>query len=340
MRAAFALLAGLATLAAASAARADEMLVDGIAAQVGGEIVLVSEVMRMVEPAEQKMREAGAPASEIAKLRAEGLERMIEWRLVEQVVVQFDMQASDEEVDGAIASIAQENGISVDEVKQSIESHGMRWNDYRAQIKRELEQHRVMNAMVRYKVSIDEKEIQDLYDERFRDQPSGGQMAHLRQILILFGGESGRPKGLALDDAKAALARIADGESFEMVARDVSEVAPERGGDLGWLPVERLSEPLWEAVSKLQHGQTSEIMELPMGWSLFKLVEVKDYQPVSYEEARPALEMELFEVRMAAEYAKWMEDLREKTFIERRGHFAAAANLGASGRESGALRTP
>jgi peptidyl-prolyl cis-trans isomerase SurA len=340
MRAALALLAGLATLAAAPATRADEMLVDGIAAQVGGDIVLVSEVMRMVEPAEQQMREAGVPESEIAKLRAEGLERMIEWRLVEQVVDQFDMHATDEEVTGAIASIAKENGLAIDEVKESIESHGMTWKDYRAQIKRELEQHRVMNAMVRYKVSIDEQEIKDLYAERFRDQPTGGQMAHLRQILILFGGESGRPKDAALEAAKAAHARIAAGESFENVARDTSAVAPERGGDLGWLPVERLSEPLWEAVSKLQHGQTSDIMELPMGWSLFKLVEVKEYQPVSYEDARQALEMELFETRMAAEYAKWMEDLREKTYIDRRGHFAAAADFGASPPDDGDRRTP
>jgi hypothetical protein len=65
-------------------AGADEMLADGIAAQVGTEIVLYSEVVEVVAPTERQMRAAGAPKSEIAKLRAEGLETMIEWRLIER----------------------------------------------------------------------------------------------------------------------------------------------------------------------------------------------------------------------------------------------------------------
>ena len=42
-------------------ALADEVLADGIAAQVGGDIVLVSEVLRIVEPSERQMRKQGLP---------------------------------------------------------------------------------------------------------------------------------------------------------------------------------------------------------------------------------------------------------------------------------------
>ena len=57
------------------------------------------------------------PAVEIAKLRAEGLEKMIEWRLIEQVVRDAELYATDEEVDETIEAIASENGITVEQLR-------------------------------------------------------------------------------------------------------------------------------------------------------------------------------------------------------------------------------
>ena len=87
-------------LVAVEPARAagDAILLDGIAAQVDGKIVLVSEVLRSVRPQEEAMRRAGAPEQEIAKLRADGLERLIESRLVERVIEESKAKATDEEL--------------------------------------------------------------------------------------------------------------------------------------------------------------------------------------------------------------------------------------------------
>ena len=70
----------------ASAASPDEVLVDGIAAQVGEDVVLYSDVLAMVADGEKKMRAAGASDDQIAKLRAQGLERMIEDKLIRSEV--------------------------------------------------------------------------------------------------------------------------------------------------------------------------------------------------------------------------------------------------------------
>ena len=83
-----------------------EELVDGIAAQVGEEIVLVSEVMATVAETEKKMRAAGIHEREVAKLRAEGLEQMIEEKIVDSEVRRMELFASDQEVDSAIEMIA------------------------------------------------------------------------------------------------------------------------------------------------------------------------------------------------------------------------------------------
>jgi hypothetical protein len=114
------------------------------------------------------------------------------------------------------------------------------------------------------------------------------------------------------------------------VAGQLSEVAPDRGGDIGWLLQNSLAPWMSEQVKPLQPGETSELAVLPFGCNLLHLVERREFEPVTYEMARSSLQEEVFQNLMADEYAKWMESLRENTFIERHGHFSDAARLGES----------
>jgi peptidyl-prolyl cis-trans isomerase SurA len=311
---------------AAGPAAAAEQVADGIAAQVGSDIVLVSEVSAMVEPMEQKMRAAGVPEAQITALHAEGLERMIEWRLIEQVVRQSELNASDEEIDSAIASIAKENDLTLDELHRSVTSHGLTLPEYRAQIKREVERRRVVNVMVGSQVHVDEGDVTLLFHQRYADQPSGGETIHLRQILITFGDE-GRDRRTAGTLAFEALNRIHGGEPFEVVANDLSELEPEKGGDVGWLHTDRLADWMGPIVSRLEPDQTSNIIELPMAFTILKLVERKPYEPVTFEMVKPDLEREISETLLAQKYAEWMEELRRNIYIERKGYFEEAEDL-------------
>jgi peptidyl-prolyl cis-trans isomerase SurA len=131
-------LALLLTLLAASGAAAQE-IVDGIAAQVGSEIVLISDVQQVAEPTERRLLGQGASEKEIAILRAEVLERMIERALIRQVVRRAELDATEAEIDSAIESIAQENGLSVEQLKRSVEDQGLPFEGYRQRIREEIE---------------------------------------------------------------------------------------------------------------------------------------------------------------------------------------------------------
>ena len=109
----------------ASFVASEERLVEGIAAQVGNEIVLASEVLELSEPIEERMRAAGAPEYEIAKVRKDALERLIETRLISSVVQRLELGADRDEVDEAIRAIASDNEIGVEQLLRSIQSHGL-----------------------------------------------------------------------------------------------------------------------------------------------------------------------------------------------------------------------
>jgi peptidyl-prolyl cis-trans isomerase SurA len=317
----------LLTLLVAGAAASQE-IVDGIAAQVGSEIVLVSDVYQIAEPTEKRIREAGATDEEVAMLRAEILERMIERALIRQVVRRVELDATEAEIDDAIESIAMENGLSVEQLKESVEAQGLPFEAYRERIRGEIEQSKVINGLIGGRVRVEEKDVRALYDEEYRDQPAGGMEVHLRHILVPFESEDPAAHRRACDKTEKALLRIRGGERFQDVAAEVSAVNPGKGGDVGWFHSSSLGPWMTKAIDPLPAGGTSEVIEMPFGCNLLHVVEKRLYEQITYESARARLAEYLYQKRLAEEYSSFIEELRGKTYIERKGIFAEAARLG------------
>jgi len=324
MRTALFLLIALLVVGTASA----EEIVDGIAAQVGSEIVLISDVYQIAEPPERRLREQGASDKEIAVLRAEILERMIERALIRQVVRRAELDATEAEIDTAIANIAEENGLDVEQLKRSVESQGLPFETYRERIRSEIEHAKVINGMIGARVRIDEKDVRAFYDEEYGDQPTGGTEVHLRHILIPFDLEVPDSNLRACDQTRKALLRIRGGDPFPEVAMEVSTVNPEKGGDIGWFHTTSLASWMTDAIDPLSDGGTSDVIEMPFGCNLLQVVERRPYEQVTYESVHDRLADFLYQQRLGEEYAKFIDELREQTFIERKGIFADAARLG------------
>jgi peptidyl-prolyl cis-trans isomerase SurA len=321
----------------ATASRADEVLTDGIAAQVGTEVVLVSEVIELVGPVEAEARAQGAPETELAKLRAEALEQLIERRLLAKVVKDSQLQVSEGDVDQAIEGIAAENGLSLAQLRASLGSHGVGFDEYRARIKAEMERQKVVGTMVGSQVQVEETEVRALYAELYAEQPQGGETVHVRQILVLGGEGAPRDVATACELGRAAAARMAKGEPFEKVAAEISAAAPQQGGDIGWLHADAMAGWMKQAMATLEPGAVSPMIELPFGCTILQLVERREYQPVTFEAAKESLEREVHERKVMEKYREWMEDLRKRTFIERRGYFAQAASFAPRERAAGML---
>ena len=331
-RAAWAL--GLAALLGAAPAGADDAVIDGIAAQVGSDIVLVSEVRNLIGPMEGKLRDAGAPENEIEALRADALERLIERALIRQVVRRAELEATDLEVDTAIGTIARENGLTPTQLVATVESEGLPYDIYRERIRGEIEQSKVLNGMVASKVRVEEPELRAAYHEDFQDQPSGGDEVLLRHLLVPFTGEGADAKRAACATAERARGRLAGGEPFDVVASQVTEKVP-GSADLGWIHEKRLATWMSGKVGGAAPGAVTEVIETDFGCNVLLVVDRRPYKAKGFDEVREQLHQRIFAERMQKEYLKFMDKLREQTYIERKGIFAQTAPVGSGGLGTG-----
>ena len=303
----------------ALSAGAEEVMVDAIAAQVGGSIVLVSEVLEASSLVEAEMAKVGASAEEVSQVRADILERLIERRMIEEVIYRAELGASDQEINRAIGTIAEENGLTFDELKESVEAQGLPFEEYHKKIRGEIELSKVLNVMVNSQVNFDESDVRVLYEKRFSDQPTGGTEVHLRQLLITV--REDRPLSQSCAVARKALRRIQSGALFVQVASEVSDMNPGQGGNVGWVHMDTMAAWMIPAVKKLNAGETSSLIEQPFGCVALYLEERRTFEPIGYETVRQALLSDLFDSRLDDEYSRWIDELRADTYIDRKGAF-------------------
>jgi parvulin-like peptidyl-prolyl isomerase len=308
--------------------RTDEVVVDGIAAQVGSEVVLLSEVRRLAAPFEQQMRAAGLPETEILVMRADALERLIETKLVEEVVRRMQLSATESEVTSAITAIAEDNGLTLTQLTESIQSHGLTTEQYRAKIKAEIERTKAINTFVRSRVRVEPNELPALYAERYGNQPRGGTEVHLRHLLVAYGASNMRSRESACAMVEDARQVIASGEaSFTEIAAQLSDASRETGGDMGWMHASDMAPWMAPVIQGLAPGGVSEPIPTGFGCNLLQLVDRREYEPVSFEQAAPQLEEQLFRQKMESEYVSWMESVRAEVYVERKGIYAEASRL-------------
>jgi peptidyl-prolyl cis-trans isomerase SurA len=310
----------LAATSLAGAVRA-ERLVDGIAAQVGSQVVLISEVREAAAPTEVRARAQGATDEDIRQLYFEVLEQMIERALIRQVVQRAEIGASDAEVDEAIADIARENKLSLDALRASVEAQGMPYALYRERIRGEIEHARVINDLVASKARVEEKELREIYDREIAKQPKGGDELFLRLLVLTPKGDEPGARAAACAELDTVRARVAAGEAFEAVAGEVSAANPESTGSQAWVHESEVASWMRSTVLALPLGAVSERVDADFGCGLVQLVEKRSFVPKTFEQAKAPLYQQVFDERLAAEYKKLVDRLRAQTYIERKGVF-------------------
>lgn len=310
--------------AAAVPAIASGELVDGIAAQVGTEVVLLSEVDRVSAPIEAKVRAAGGGDQDVALMRSDILDKLIERKLMLILAKRAEIEASDFEINDAVNGIAKDNELSVEQLQQSVTSQGLSWDAYRRKIGEEIVQQKVLAGMVRSRAKVEEADLRKLYDERYGAMPAGGG-EELHLVHMAAGADDGKPasEAAACEKVKRGLARVRAGDDFGKVAAEVSMAAP----DLGWLPAHALAPWMQQSVATLQPGQVSDVIKLPAGCAVLMVVERRSIEALSYEQAKGPLRELLAEQAFQEEYVRFIERLRKQTYVERKGTFSQVSSV-------------
>lgn len=256
-------------------ASAQAQPIDRIAAVVDEDVILRSELDRALGNilAQYAGRENELPPRDV--LERQLLERLVLLKLQVARAASTGVRVTDQEVDQAIAGIAAQNGVSVEQLSQQVTRDGGSYSEFRNSVRDELTVQRLRQRFAQTRVSVTDAEIDAAMAA---DQASGAQY-RLAHILVAVP-EGATPEQLQtaqqkIDGVKGLLDR---GEiTFAAAAVRYSD-SPNalEGGDLGWRSLDEIPSAFGSMVSSMTPGQVSEPLRGPSGFQLLQVVEVRD----------------------------------------------------------------
>ncbi|WP_449465881.1 peptidylprolyl isomerase [Stenotrophomonas humi] len=260
---------------APAAAQQQSQPLDRIAAIVDENVILQSELQRAVNNIKGQYagREAQLPPDSV--LERQVLERLV---LVKLQVARADgsgIRVSDEELNHAIASIAQQNGSDVDNLRQRLAQDGIGFSDFRNSVREEIITQRLRQSFAQSRISVSEGEV----DAALAQQNAGGAQYHLAHILVALP-EGATAEQIATGQSKVdGIKNLLDKGELDFAAAAVrysdSPNALE-SGDLGWRSLDEIPSAFSNQIKNMKSGDVLGPIRGPSGFQLLKLVEVRD----------------------------------------------------------------
>ena len=251
-------------------------VVDKVAAVVNNGVVLESDVDGLMQSVKLNANQAGQQLPDDSTLRHQILERLIMDQIMLQMGQKMGVKISDEQLDQAIANIAKQNNMTLDQMRSRLAYDGLNYNTYRAQIRKEMIISEVRNNEVRRRVTILPQEVETLA-EQVGNQNDASTELNLSHILIPL---PENPTADQVSEAETLARSIIDqarnGSDFGKLAMTYSaDQQALKGGQMGWGRIQELPSVFAQALSTAKKGDVIGPIRSGVGFHIIKVNDLR-----------------------------------------------------------------
>jgi peptidyl-prolyl cis-trans isomerase SurA len=303
------------------AVAAEAAVVDRIVAVINEDIITLYDIETLLRPMVQNIKSQGLPPERerqtIAKLRDEVLDNLINTKLTEQEVKRYKIAVTEEEVDNHIRQVKQRRSLTDENLKAGLAQEGLTLEEYRNEVKLQIQRTKLVNREVRSKVVITQAEIKDYY-EKNRSKYGGGSQYYLWNLFVKLPSKpvpADRQAASAL--LQEALTALKQGRSFEELVRLTADGAKGiQGSELGLFRIEELTPQLREVVRGLKAGQVSPIVESDFGYQVVYVQQINETAAKPMAQVEAEIQEILFREYVDSRFNAWLADLRKRSHIK------------------------
>jgi len=256
--------------------------IDSIIALVDEDVILRSELDLAIAGIVDRIKASGEAMPPMDLLENQVLERLIIRELQVQRALQTGIRISDADIDQALINLAQQNNITVQQLRNVIEGDGEDFAEFRRNIGEELLTDRLQQRIVNSMDPITDTEVDILLAS---EDLSGGEY-DISHIMVAL------PEGSTPQQIKEAQAkvddvhqRLADGLDFASAAISYSDSEEAlEGGNVGWRDLNSVPAFFADAIRDLGPGETTEPIRSPRGFHILKVNDYREQRQVVIEE--------------------------------------------------------
>lgn len=302
--------------------------IDRIVVVVNDQVITRHQLDERTRSVIAQLRRQGASLPPRSVLEKQILERMIGDRVQLQFAKEIGLRIDDAELDRAITRIANENKLTLQQLRAALERDGIPFSKFREDIRDEITITRLREREVESRITVTDSEV----DNFIRTQENTSERSadyNISHILVTVP-EKASPETIQARHQRAerALSEVKNGTDFRQVAATFSD-APDalKGGALGWRNASSLPALFLQAVKGLSPGDVSEILRSPNGFHVLKLNDRRGSKaPVTLRQTHVRhILIKTNELVSEAEAQRRLISLKER--LDNNGDFAELARL-------------
>ncbi|MDR2711300.1 MAG: peptidylprolyl isomerase [Burkholderiales bacterium] len=255
----------------ASTAATSKML-DRIILIVNEEAVTRYDIEAQKNVILKRMKAANVTPPPEGELEHQIIERLITEKALMQFAKETGIRVDDTMIDRAINSVAQDNKMTLDELREALAKENIPFPFYREELRKQVTLQRLRDREVDSHTVVTDAEV-DAYIKLI-DSQAGGENEYLISHILVSVPNQASPE--LIDErhtrAEEILKRLRDGADFAQAAVATSDASDAlTGGSLDWRTLARLPTLFADAVRDMKKDQISGILRSPAGFHILKL---------------------------------------------------------------------
>lgn len=312
--------------------------INKIAAIVGNEIITTKELEEKTKLVINNLstQNITLPPKEI--LEHQVLNKMILDQIQLQMAKQLAIEVDSTSINHAIENLAKQQKISVSEYKKSILQSGLKFEDFREQVKTEIILSRLQQREVGNEIRISNADI-DGYLNSPAGQDNSGIEYHLGHILITAPDKTNNTAFKKAElKAKQVVTELKQGKDFKQLAMaNSSDIKALDGGDLGWRQLKEIPSIFVKEIPNMQIDEIIGPIQSSSGFHIIKLynkrfgkkqnylelqarqILIKPSQSISDQEAKTLLSKLRQQITDGKEFSKIAEHKSQELHTAARG---------------------
>jgi peptidyl-prolyl cis-trans isomerase SurA len=256
--------------------------IDSIVALVDEDIILRSELDMAVAGIVDRVRSSGESMPPMNLLESQVLERLIMRELQIQRALQTGIRVSDADIDQALVTLAQQNGMTLQQLRQVIEGDGENFAEFRQNIGEELMTERLRQRIMNGMEPITDTEIDIMLAS---EDLSGGEYNISHIMAGLQEGPTPEQIKASKEKAEDIYERLVNGLDFASAAISYSDGSEAlEGGLVGWRDLSSVPAFFADAVRELQAGEFTQPIRSPAGFHILKVNDYREQRQVVIKE--------------------------------------------------------
>lgn len=249
------------------------VLMDRIAVIVDQDVIMQSEIEERLGAVKAQLAaqpNARMPPDDV--LYDQVRERLIIESLQLQLADRAGVRISDDELNQALAGIAAQNNMNIEQFRSALERDGMSWAQMREQVRREFAISRVQQGIMRRRIDITEAEVENFLESELGEAVTADEYRIAHILLELPERPTADDLREVRDQAQSLYKELEQGADFRSLAMQYSASQDAlEGGDMGWRKPEQLPTIFSDVVQDMEAGDIATPIKSGRGYHLIKL---------------------------------------------------------------------